>query len=211
MSIFKQDYSENGEYAFPRKLKKLMKRDGVSQEKLAAFLGIKRQNVGYYLQGKSSPDLKTVVEISNYFHVSTDYLLTKTGVEEPYSDFGAAANYIGLSEAEMMSLIETKKLYSDGVNYLLGSFYFQQLCMSISDLLEARKAADELSGSLNETLLEVIKDHPELKGRLKILPDVKSSEEAKKIAHTVFEMLLEQGDMQLEKLGEAEDGEHQED
>lgn len=57
----------------------LRKKKGISQEELAEKLLISRQAVSKWESGQSAPDLEKIVMLSDYFEVTTDYLLK--GVE----------------------------------------------------------------------------------------------------------------------------------
>lgn len=57
------------------KIQKLRKEKGMSQEHLAAEIGVSRQAVSKWELEESSPDTARIVAISKLFNVSTDYLL----------------------------------------------------------------------------------------------------------------------------------------
>ncbi len=57
------------------KLYQLRKRNGLSQEELAAQLEVSRQAVSKWEQGVSQPDLTKLTQLADIFHVSTDSLL----------------------------------------------------------------------------------------------------------------------------------------
>ena len=56
-------------------LKKLRYRRGITQADLAETLGVTQQAVARWERNKSEPDFSTLKKLSNYFNVSTDYLL----------------------------------------------------------------------------------------------------------------------------------------
>ena len=60
---------------FGEKLQQLRRRQGWSQEELAARIPISRQAVSKWESGSAMPDTENVVAISRLFSVSTDYLL----------------------------------------------------------------------------------------------------------------------------------------
>lgn len=60
---------------FGEKLQRLRRREGLSQEQLAASLGVSRQAVSKWELGEAVPGTENVVEISRLFRVSTDDLL----------------------------------------------------------------------------------------------------------------------------------------
>ena len=60
---------------FAERIQKLRKARGISQEELAEQLGVSRQAVGKYESGQSTPDIEKIILLSEFFGVTTDYLL----------------------------------------------------------------------------------------------------------------------------------------
>lgn len=58
------------------------KKNGWSQEELAERLGVSRQSVSKWESAQAMPDLKKILQLSEIFGVTTDYLL-KDDMEEP--------------------------------------------------------------------------------------------------------------------------------
>ncbi len=56
------------------KITELRKKAGWSQEELAAQLGVSRQSVSKWEGAQSVPDMEKILQLSNLFGVSTDYL-----------------------------------------------------------------------------------------------------------------------------------------
>ena len=67
---------------FGEKLHRLRREKGVSQEALAAELGVSRQAVSRWELGEVVPDTANVLGVSRIFGVSTDYLLLDACDEE---------------------------------------------------------------------------------------------------------------------------------
>ncbi len=57
-------------------LREIRKKKGYSQIKVAMALAISREALSYYENGKRNPDLEMLVKMSQFFHVSIDYLIT---------------------------------------------------------------------------------------------------------------------------------------
>lgn len=53
----------------------LRKMKGISQEELADKVGVSRQAVSKWESEQSTPDLDKVIIMSDYFEVTTDYIL----------------------------------------------------------------------------------------------------------------------------------------
>ncbi|MDD4607686.1 MAG: helix-turn-helix transcriptional regulator [Bacilli bacterium] len=63
------------------RIQSLRKTKGISQEELADKIGVSRQSVSKWESEQSIPDLDKVIIMSDYFEVTTDYILK--GIETP--------------------------------------------------------------------------------------------------------------------------------
>ena len=60
---------------FSEKLQLLRKSKGYTQGRLAEELNVSRQAVTKWESGLVYPDIETLIQISNYMHVTVDYLV----------------------------------------------------------------------------------------------------------------------------------------
>lgn len=84
----------------------LRKQKGISQEELANIIGVSRQSVSKWESNQSTPDIEKIILMSEFFCVTTDYILkgteptaAKSGAKTDLRIFalGATAlNFIGL-------------------------------------------------------------------------------------------------------------------
>lgn len=65
---------------------RLMQRRELSRERLAASIGISRSTLSRYLDELTTPDIAVLAAISDYFNVSTDYLLGFTRAAQRRKD-----------------------------------------------------------------------------------------------------------------------------
>ncbi len=65
-----------------KKLKTIRKRYNLTQEGVADELGIARSTYSSYENDKRNPDYKMLIKLADYFNVSVDYLLDRTGKME---------------------------------------------------------------------------------------------------------------------------------
>ena len=97
------------------RIQHLRKTKGISQEELADKLGVSRQAISKWESEQSSPDIEKVIIMSEFFEVTTDYLLKgiepvpdKTAVIEQKPDagiftiIGTAFNIMGVVVAAMV-------------------------------------------------------------------------------------------------------------
>ena len=64
---------KNNEFGI--KLKELRIERNLSQKELGIKLGVCNQTISFWELGSRDPDLDSLIKISNFFNVSTDYLL----------------------------------------------------------------------------------------------------------------------------------------
>lgn len=60
---------------FSERLGQLRREKGLTQLELAKVLNTTQRRISYMESNKVEPDLSTLVALSNYFEVSTDYLI----------------------------------------------------------------------------------------------------------------------------------------
>lgn len=81
------------------RIQTLRKSRGISQEELADKIGVSRQAVSKWESEQSSPDIDKIILLSDYFDVTTDYLLK--GIE-PFTDIPE-----NKTDARIFSVVET--------------------------------------------------------------------------------------------------------
>lgn len=60
---------------FPHRLKRLRERRRMSRHALSECCKLSRNMIGMYERGEKEPSVRALVEIADFFEVSTDYLL----------------------------------------------------------------------------------------------------------------------------------------
>ena len=94
------------------RIQDLRKSRGISQEELADKVGVSRQAVSKWESEQSTPDIEKVIILSDFFDVTTDYLLkgiepipentTEKSDARIFSLVGSVFNFIGLVVAIMI-------------------------------------------------------------------------------------------------------------
>ena len=128
------------------RIQTLRRSRGISQEELAYHVGVSRQAVSKWESEQSLPDIDRIVLLSEYFGVTTDYLLR--GIEELpgkaakapnallFAVGGALLNAAGLITAIAL-WVERQDAYAAAVGLaimLAGIFFF-----SVGQLINARE------------------------------------------------------------------------
>lgn len=104
-------------------LAKLRKERGILQKELANYLNVTVATISNYEKGVHSPDIYTLVQIADFFDVSTDYLLQRTECKTAISTLNAklSANYtlndllnlaLELDRHNRMALVDYSELLS---------------------------------------------------------------------------------------------------
>lgn len=97
---------------FGERLDDLYRSRGITQSQLAEATGIKQSAISEYINGKNggtgsrAPDCATIIALSKYFSVSTDYLLGLTTTKSINEDVQAVCRVTGLED--------------DNIYYLMG-------------------------------------------------------------------------------------------
>ncbi len=83
-------------FIFAERLKKARKNAGLTQEKLAKYIGVERSSVGKYESTSTIPSSDVLAKISQVLKVSTDWLLT--GSETISNNINFPSNVVPFSE-----------------------------------------------------------------------------------------------------------------
>ena len=88
---------------FPQRLRLLLDETGISQQELADFVGVKRQTIAQWKDGKTVPDIHNFQKVAQYFSVPYEYLLGDT--ESRVRDNFHLERVLGLSDGAIESLM----------------------------------------------------------------------------------------------------------
>ena len=93
------------------RLRFLRNEKGESLEKIAKFLNVTIQTISNYENEKRDMTPDTILKLSEYFEVSTDYLLGKSDIRNPGKQIDNILNeaMIGMSKKDYEKLTETQK------------------------------------------------------------------------------------------------------
>ncbi len=128
------------ESKFPKRFRALMERTHTSQEKLAEICSVTRQAISQWMNGITRPDILYLVKISEYFNVSTDYLLGLTDIKTKDKATKDLCGTLGLSE-------DTIKMLSSDTTSTIAEFWkkpVKDMCTKLfSDCPEEIITAEE--------------------------------------------------------------------
>ena len=99
-----------------KNLRSLRMSKGISQQKIADYLGITQQSVNRYEKQKFEPDIGTLILLADYFETTVDYLIGHTpsgaaGLELSKEEWALLRDYRGLDEGEKESIRLVTKNY----------------------------------------------------------------------------------------------------
>lgn len=89
---------------FSERLCQLIEEKGITQNQLAETIGKTRQTINGYTLGNTAPDSDTLIELSNYFNVSADYLLGLSNVKTLDVQIKSISDFTGLSDNAVLQL-----------------------------------------------------------------------------------------------------------
>lgn len=131
------DRQEKYHAPFPSNLRTLLEEKGTTITALANELGISRQAVSQYADGTGQPNAEKLGRIADYFDVSTDWLLGRSGgVKALNPDKQSAGKYTGLSESVIswMHSIIDDPVRLETLNAILGNKTFQAILPDVHAL-----------------------------------------------------------------------------
>ena len=102
------------------RIQSLRKTKGISQEELADKIGVSRQAVSKWESEQSLPDMEKIILMSDYFEVTTDYILK--GIENKKQEVSTINASIFMSIASALNFI--------GVIVSAAIWYEQQVVMA---------------------------------------------------------------------------------
>lgn len=129
---------------FPSNLRAILKEKGITITALSNALGISRQAVSQYADGTGQPNADKLTRIADFFGVSTDWLLGRSGgVKEVNADIIGAAQYTKLAESVINWLHCEDKENIEILNLLLSHYSFRRLIPDMAYLKETIKQVDQ--------------------------------------------------------------------
>lgn len=131
----------------------LRKKAGWSQEELADKLGVSRQSVSKWEGAQSIPDMNKILQLSNLFGVSTDYLL-KDSMETPEpmpaaeDDKVEGATFVSMEEANAFLTYKAESAPRIALGVLLCILSPIALCLLGGAQESGRLALTEMQASM---------------------------------------------------------------
>lgn len=129
---------------FATNLRELMKEQKVTATALARDLEISRQAVNQYMEGTGQPNAEKLTRIADYFNVSVDWLLGRSGgVKTVNADLEAAVKYTGLSADAAVKICSVKG--NADLLTALNKFLTQKSFWDALEISIERKELDSLA------------------------------------------------------------------
>lgn len=104
------------------RLKQLRQKKGLSQQALAEILSVSQQSINKYENHCVEPDIRTLMDMADYFGTSVDYLIGHTDLArmiEPVTPFHLNAEEVLLVESwRQLSPKEKESIFLVMKNYL---------------------------------------------------------------------------------------------
>lgn len=155
---------------------------------IAQELGLSRQSISNFVNGRHKPDGDNLEKLADYFNVSADYILGRTDVKSPDTTLQGVCEYLGLTEQAVNCLAEASRFHNK-----LSDFIENHLIKIITQIM--------ILSENSTTFLEYRATHPTI---------MTNEYEQIKIdairyrASLVFEKVLDYYDMRIAKNEEYE-------
>lgn len=125
---------------FGERLGDLISSRGINQSQLAEQTGIKQSAISEYINGRKngadprSPDCATIIELSKFFCVSTDYLLGQSERRSKNANVLSVCEYSGLSEQAVTRLKAYSKQSVSFISELIEKAEITQIALLYANL-----------------------------------------------------------------------------
>ena len=80
---------------FVTRLQEILEDKDITQRELAKLIGVTEVTISRYVSGERSPRVEIVSKIADILNVTTDYLLGRTDIKNPYEIQTIAAHHDG--------------------------------------------------------------------------------------------------------------------
>jgi transcriptional regulator with XRE-family HTH domain len=159
---------------FGRNIKKIRAAKNISQAAFGELFGLTRASIGAYEEGRAEAKIDTIIEITDYFHLTLDQFLKKDLTLNEIYKIGEKSKQIQFSEKVQQTQIEIPFIkISEQIEFVKkfnNHAYFQGLQnIKLPDILKD-SIAFEFSDSLEPTLYSGLRNGDMLIAQ-KILPD----------------------------------------
>jgi transcriptional regulator with XRE-family HTH domain len=159
---------------FGRNIKKIRAAKNISQTVFGELFGLTRASIGAYEEGRAEAKIDTIIEITEYFHLTLDQFLKKDLTLNEIYKIGEKSKQIQFSDNVRQTQIEIPFIkISEQIEFVKkfnNHAYFQGLQnIKLPDLLKD-SIAFEFSDSLEPTLYSGLRSGDMLIAQ-KILPD----------------------------------------
>lgn len=148
------------------RIQMLRKQQGLSQEELADRLGLSRQAIGKWESGNATPNIDNLLELSDIFHTTADYLLTGQEPPVPASDCPQQSGQADTPEAVQVlqetarPILSRKTFWIGGIFFLLilaallclVGFYAYQVNQLKAQVLSLQSSVANLDSQLQSSL-----------------------------------------------------------
>lgn len=146
---------------FADKLKELRTNKKLSQTELAEKLGVSRGSISFYENGERTADIDFVYKAAQFFNVSADYLLGRTGTKTQDMSIRAICDYTGLSDEAVKKLNTMHELSKQGVSdegpyVIIGEQFNLSL---ISDVIDQLRFLNSEILTTNDNMFDVCFSH----------------------------------------------------
>ena len=181
----KTDIGYGYDSEFPKRLRYLMESENITQDALAENLGLSRQSIAQWKDGKTKPDIYYLDKVADFFKVSTDYLLGRTEDFIGNADVMAVEKRLGLSpiSQEVLGLLSQSQIktsrgesfeYTGGLdvlNLLLESEFLSKLVFEMGRHILQRHTSKYYEEKYGDTIQkpgeeQILTRHLSLKHKL---------------------------------------------
>ncbi len=153
---------------FGKRLRELRTASGLSQEAVAARLGVSAQSVSKWENGRSLPDVTFIVPLAELLHVSADELLGKESQRQRWDDEWERAILAGNPGEAVKTALEALEYFPERLHFLWKLAEAEFMAAAFKEGEEKRRMLE----SVDLNLRAILHQFPDFEGAIRRRADV---------------------------------------
>ncbi len=153
---------------FGKRLRELRTASELSQEAVAARLGVSAQSVSKWENGRSLPDVTFIVPLAELFHISTDELMGKERQRQKWDDEWERAIRAGNPGEAVKTALEALEYFPERLHFLWKLAEAEYMAAAFKEGEEKRRMLE----GVDINLRAILHQFPDFEGAIRRRADV---------------------------------------
>lgn len=152
-----------------KRINALLAEQSKKQKELAKYLGVQDNTISYFVSGRRTPNAELIIKISDFFNVSTDYLLGRTDVKTEAKKVDKK-KFVENELLALLQAIDSRVKSADYLGYIDGGEYVS-IGILIDGTIETETiclVSDTLAGIATDVIDYLFQQNEKQRGKEKM-------------------------------------------